>query len=175
MVLIHRSIGVSNFSLSDTQALLKTARIKPSVNQIKLNPYTFAEYAPLIAYSAMHGIQIAAYSSLASISRTPGGPVDKPVADAAKRLGATPAQVLLAWARAKGAAIVTTSGRKERLQEYLDAAAFVGKLSVVEIAAIDAAGALGPPKKELAVAKWAGRVVAAGVIAVCGAWQFGYL
>ena len=41
------------------------------------------------------------------ITRYPGGPVDKPVALAAKRLGATPTQVLLSWVRAKGVAIVT--------------------------------------------------------------------
>ena len=33
--------------------------------------------------------------------------MDKPVAAAAKRLNATPAQVLLLWARSKGVAIVT--------------------------------------------------------------------
>jgi len=41
------------------------------------------------------------------ITRYPGGPVDEPVLAAAKRLGATPAQIILAWVRSKGLAIVT--------------------------------------------------------------------
>ena len=41
------------------------------------------------------------------ITRYPGGPVDKPVQAAAKRLGATPTQVLLLWVRSKGVSIVT--------------------------------------------------------------------
>lgn len=41
------------------------------------------------------------------ITRFPGGPVDKPVNAAAKRLGATPTQVILTWVRSKGVVIVT--------------------------------------------------------------------
>ena len=36
-----------------------------------------------------------------------GGPVDKPVKKIAERLAATDDQVLLAWAKAKGAVILT--------------------------------------------------------------------
>ena len=42
-----------------------------------------------------------------SITALPGGPVDAVVEKAAKRLGITPTQVLLLWAKAKGAVIVT--------------------------------------------------------------------
>lgn len=41
------------------------------------------------------------------ITRYPGGPVDEPVNAAAKRLGATPTQVILSWVRSKGVVIVT--------------------------------------------------------------------
>lgn len=34
-----RSIGVSNFTVSKTEELLKTARIHPAVNQIEAHPY----------------------------------------------------------------------------------------------------------------------------------------
>jgi diketogulonate reductase-like aldo/keto reductase len=142
------------------------------VNQIRLHPYNYAQQAPLLAYAKAQGIQIAAYSALSSISRTPGGPVDKPVSAAAKRIGGTPAQVLLLWARAKGAAIVTTTSKKERLKEYLETAD-LPPLTLAEIAAIDAAGALGPPKQT--VRKWAGRVAATVVLGVYGAWSMGYL
>jgi diketogulonate reductase-like aldo/keto reductase len=34
---INRSIGVSNFTLEDLQELLKTADVKPAVNQVTVN------------------------------------------------------------------------------------------------------------------------------------------
>ena len=41
------------------------------------------------------------------LTRQTGGPVDKPLKEIASRLGAEPAQVLLAWAKAKGVVVVT--------------------------------------------------------------------
>jgi hypothetical protein len=41
------------------------------------------------------------------VTHRPGGPVDKPVDAIAQRLHATPDQILLAWAKAKGAVVVT--------------------------------------------------------------------
>ncbi|KAJ7143517.1 Aldo/keto reductase [Mycena crocata] len=142
---LAKSIGVSNFNLEQLQNLVKVARILPAVNQISLNPYNYAENKDLIAYSAKHGIVTEAYSSLAPITKAPGGPVDAPVAAAAKRLGITPTQVILLWARSKGASIVTTSSSKEHLEEYMQVGDLPLDLTQDEIAAIDEAGAKGPP------------------------------
>ncbi|KDQ62686.1 hypothetical protein JAAARDRAFT_468440 [Jaapia argillacea MUCL 33604] len=139
---LSRSIGVSNFNLEQMQELVKVARIKPAVNQIRLHPYNYAENRALLAYSAQHGIVTEAYSSLTPLTKLPGGAVDKPVAAAAKRLGATPGQVIFKWVESKGVVIVTTSSRKERLEEYL-AVADIPALTSAEIAAIDQAGASG--------------------------------
>ncbi|KAI0087780.1 Aldo/keto reductase, partial [Irpex rosettiformis] len=139
---LAKSIGVSNFDLEQLQKLVKESSIKPAVNQISLNPYNYEENKGLLAYAAKHDIIIEAYSSLAPITRYPGGPVDKPVNDAAKRLGATPTQVILAWVRSKGVVIVTTSSTEAHLREYLDVADLPA-LTEREIAAIDAAGAQG--------------------------------
>ncbi|KAK7045932.1 hypothetical protein VNI00_006927 [Paramarasmius palmivorus] len=152
---LARSIGVSNFGVEDLQKLIKTAKIKPAVNQaspfftahlIELHPYNYHEQRAAIEYGAKHGIVIEAYSSLVPITRQPGGPVDAPVAAAAKRIGASPTQVIFLWAIAKGAIIVTTSSTKSHLEEYL-ATADLPPLTEDEIAAIDAAGAKGPPTK----------------------------
>jgi diketogulonate reductase-like aldo/keto reductase len=116
---LSRSIGVSNFNLDQLQQLVNTARIVPAVNQIDLHPYNYAENKTLLEYAARNGIIIEAYSSLTPITKAPGGPADAPIAAAAKRLGATPAQVIFLWARSKGVAIVTTSSKRERLKEYL--------------------------------------------------------
>ncbi|KAH9931679.1 Aldo/keto reductase [Epithele typhae] len=140
---LSRSIGVSNFDLKLMQDLLKIAKVKPAVNQILFHPYNYAQMKELVEFSAEHGIVTEAYSSLQPITKYPGGPVDKPVEAAAKRLGASTTQVLLSWVKSKGVAIVTTSSNKGRLQEYL-AVAELPPLTDEEISAIDEAGAKGP-------------------------------
>ncbi|KAG6810669.1 hypothetical protein H0H92_010817 [Tricholoma furcatifolium] len=143
---LARSIGVSNFNLTELQTIVKTARIKPAVNQILFHPYNYAENKALLEYSAKHGIVTAAYSSLAPITKYPGGPVDAPVNAAAQRLSITPNQVIFLWVKAKGVVIITTSSKKKRLEEYL-AVGDLPSLTEEEIAAIDAAGVKGPPAK----------------------------
>ncbi|KAH7906717.1 NADP-dependent oxidoreductase domain-containing protein [Hygrophoropsis aurantiaca] len=140
---LAKSIGVSNFELKDLQALLKTAAIKPAVNQIELHPYNYATNKPLLEYCAKQNIVVEAFGSLNSITNHPGGPVDAAVDAAARRLNITPNQVIFSWVRSKGVTIVTTSRSKSRLQEYL-AVEDLPPLTEDEIEAIDAAGALGP-------------------------------
>jgi len=70
--------------------------------------------------------------------------VDPVVSTIAARLNASAAQVLLKWVRAKGVVNVTTSSKRQRLAEYL-AVEDLPPLTPDEIAAIDAAGAKGPP------------------------------
>ena len=53
------------------------------------------------------------------ITQFPTGPVTAAVEKPRKRLNATPAQILFLWVRAKHGVIVTTTGREERLKEYL--------------------------------------------------------
>ncbi|KAF7293347.1 putative lysine/ornithine N-monooxygenase [Mycena kentingensis (nom. inval.)] len=143
-----KSIGVSNFTLPQLKSLALSPKttLLPAVNQIELHPYNYAQHKELIEWSRKMGIVIEAYSSLSSITKYPGGPVDAPVAAAAQRLGITPTQVLLLWVRAKGAVIVTTTSNPKRLEEYL-AAGDLPPLPDADVAAIDAAGALGPPNR----------------------------
>ncbi|KII86667.1 hypothetical protein PLICRDRAFT_43309 [Plicaturopsis crispa FD-325 SS-3] len=144
---LAKSIGVSNFSKDQLQLLIKTAHVIPAVNQIEFHPYNYLKHKPLLEYAAKRGIIIEAYGSLAPL-KTPGGAVDEPIKRAAKRIGATPTQVILSWVRAKGVVIVTTSANKAHLREYL-AVADLPPLTPEEIAAIDEAGAKGPPSDSL--------------------------
>jgi len=141
---LTKSIGVSNFTVEDLQKLLKIAHIKPAVNQIQLHPYNYAESTPLLEYHSKHGIVTEAYGSLASITTFPGGPVDAPVEKVSKRLGITPTQVIFLWVKAKGAVIVTTSSSKQHVEQYFSTGD-LPPLTEEEVAAIDAAGAKGPP------------------------------
>jgi len=171
---LARSIGVSNFNVEQLQIIVKIAKIKPAVNQIQFHPYNYAEHKPLLEYSTKHGIITEAYGSLTPITKLPGGPVDAPINTAAKRLGITPTQVLLAWVKAKGVVIVTTSSKKERLEEYL-AVADLPPLTRDEIAAIDDAGAKGPPTKALLVGLTISRKSLRGLAtfaAACAVYMF---
>jgi len=145
---LSTSIGVSNFNVEQLQTIIKTARIKPAVNQIRFHPYNYATQKAVVEYGAKYGIVTEGYSGLTSLTKNPGGPVDAVVSTIAVRLNATPAQVLLKWVRAKGVVVVTTTSKKERLAEYL-AVEHLPPLTPAEIAAIDAAGAKGPPPSAL--------------------------
>jgi len=138
---LAKSIGVSNFQISDLQQL-ESSTITPAVNQIRLHPYVYKENQPLLEYCARKGIVIEAYSPLAPLTQYPGGPVDKPVKAIAERLGVEPEQVLLAWIKSKGAVILTTSSKKERLERYQAVADI--DLTQEDVAAIEEAGAKGP-------------------------------
>ncbi|KAI0338423.1 Aldo/keto reductase [Trametopsis cervina] len=139
---LAKSIGVSNFGVAELETLLASAKVKPAANQILFHPYVYARQAPILELSAKHGIVTEAYSALIPITRQPGGPLDTPLKDISERLGVPTEQVLLAWAKAKGTVVVTSSSKKERLQGYLSAGDI--ELSSEDIAAIDAAGLLGP-------------------------------
>ncbi|KAJ6462474.1 Aldo/keto reductase [Mycena sanguinolenta] len=141
---LAKSIGVSNFTFKPLQSLVRNARVIPAVNQIEFHPYNWAENKEMVEWSTEQGILTVGYSSLTSLTKYPGGPVDVPVAAAAARHGISPTQVLLSWARAKGVVIVTTTSNKGRLEEYL-ATGDLPPLSAEEVAAIDEAGAQGPP------------------------------
>uniref|UniRef100_A0A8H7XQC8 NADP-dependent oxidoreductase domain-containing protein n=1 Tax=Psilocybe cubensis TaxID=181762 RepID=A0A8H7XQC8_PSICU len=168
---LTKSIGVSNFTVHHLQQLLKIAKIKPAVNQIRLHPYNLSEHASLLEYHAKHGIITEAYGSLAPITTYPGGPVDAPLDKAAARLGITPTQVVFLWVKAKGAVIVTTSSSKQHLQEYI-AVGDLQDLTAEEVAAIDAAGAQGPPGILYisTTARW--RALATVVLVLLAGWVY---
>ncbi|KAF9807126.1 hypothetical protein IEO21_08379 [Rhodonia placenta] len=138
---LAKSIGVSNFNVPQLETLLASAKIKPVANQILFHPYVLSSQMPIVEFGNQHGIVSEAYSVLIPLTRQPGGPVDAPVQVIADRLNAKPEQVLLAWAKAKGVVVVTSSTKKERLDGYLQAGDF--ELTDEDIASIDTAGILG--------------------------------
>ncbi|KAF8905134.1 NADP-dependent oxidoreductase domain-containing protein [Mucidula mucida] len=147
-----KSIGVSNFDVGHLQRILKMAKIIPAVNQIALHPYNYKQMLPTLQYCKQHNIVVEAYSSLTPITKAPGGPVDPIIEAIAKNRNATPAQIIQLWVSSKDIVIVTTSSKKERLQEYL-AVADLAPLTREEILAIEEAGAQGPPSAITAVGR----------------------
>ncbi|KAK0211862.1 Aldo/keto reductase [Armillaria fumosa] len=160
---LAKSIGVSNFGVNELAVLLASANIKPAANQILLHPYVYARQSPIVDYCQKADIVIEAYSPLIPVTTLPGGPVDVPVNDLAKKYNVTPDQILLAWTKSKGAVVVTTSSKKSRLEGYLNAGDL--ELAPDEIAAIDLAGAAGPGRFKVA------RRVALTCLASAAVWS----
>jgi len=139
-----KSIGVSNFRVSDLEELLSFARIKPVVNQIEFHPYLLSSSGKIVEFSNQNEILIESFGPLASIVHKPNGPVDPVVSEIANRLGKSPAQVLLRWncIKTKGV-VVTTSSKIDRLKEYLGTTEV--DLSQEDVEKIDEAGRSSEP------------------------------
>lgn len=135
-----------------------------SLSSVLLHPYVISSTEPLLDFMAEQDIAIEGYSSLIPLTARPGGPVDIPVTAIATRLGVAAEQVLLAWARAKGSIIITTSSRKDRLERYLA----VGDIHLTDadIEAIDKAGKLAESRSRMwAKVAMAGKIVGVGAMA----------
>lgn len=122
---LTRHIGVANLSVAKLQGLLKTARIKPEMDQVELHPYL--QQDALLAFCRENGINVTAYSPLGSGDRPgakAGDPVllKEPVLQAvADRHGASPAQVLIAWALKRGTAVIPKSANPEHIRQNFQA------------------------------------------------------
>lgn len=125
-----RSIGVSNFTTRHLEELARRSETLPDVNQVELHP--FLAQRELVATCQRLGIQPVAYSPLAK-GRLFGDPVLSAVA---RRLGATPAQVMLGWCLEQGHVILPKSTNPGRIAENL--AAFALKLDAEALARLDA-------------------------------------
>lgn len=106
-----RSMGVSNFLVPHLKELLGTAKHVPAVNQIELTP--FLQRRDTAVFCRQHGIVVEAYSPL-----THGRRLDHPVlADIARRVGRTIAQVLLRWSVQHGNVVLPKSTKPSRIAE----------------------------------------------------------
>lgn len=122
-----RSIGVSNFGPVNLNTVLKTARIKPAMNQVEAHPYL--QQKELIAFCKEHKITITAYSPLGSNDRhamlkADDEPVlleNKVLAEIAHHHNVSVAQVLIAWAIQRGTVVIPKSVNKQRIEQNLAA------------------------------------------------------
>ncbi|XP_052751975.1 aldo-keto reductase AKR2E4-like [Galleria mellonella] len=134
-----KSIGVSNFNVSQIDRLLAKGKVKPAVNQIEVHPaYTNEE---LVAHCQNKGIAVMAYSPFGFLvprNRTYVTPplIDDPtLVKLAEKYGKTTGQVVLRYLIDRDMIIVPKSANKERLAQNIDLFDF--KLTADEVATIN--------------------------------------
>ena len=137
-----KNIGVCNFGTSLLRDLLSYAEIRPAVLQVESHPYLTQDkllrfcQEENIAYTAFSPLGALSYFSLGMAEKNESVLEEAVVLDAAKRLGKTPAQVVLRWGVQRNTAIVPKTSKRERLEENL--AIFDFELSEDEMQAISA-------------------------------------
>jgi len=125
-----RSIGVSNFQPHHLRRLHQECEISPAVNQIEVNPYLTQD--DVRGFCAEHQIAIEAWSPLARGNALGDPTID----DIARRVGKTPAQVILRWHIERGDIIFPKSVTESRIRENIDIFDF--ELSGEDVEAISA-------------------------------------
>ncbi|MDR1460720.1 MAG: aldo/keto reductase [Campylobacteraceae bacterium] len=127
---LAKAIGVSNFYEYHLREIFKTAKIKPSVNQIEVHPILSQKETH--EFCKKENIVIEAYSPLgrAKILNIPQ------IVAIAKKHGKTSAQVVLRWHLQNGIVPIPKSLHVERIKE--NAAIFDFELSKEDMMTIDA-------------------------------------
>ncbi|PFH52195.1 hypothetical protein AMATHDRAFT_57557 [Amanita thiersii Skay4041] len=109
-----RAIGVSNFTIEHIEGIIKATNVVPIVNQVELHPLLPQD--DLIKYCKEKNIHVTAYSPLGNNLAGYAKLTDHPtVQEVAKRVNATPAQVLIAWGAARGQSIIPKSVQEDRI------------------------------------------------------------
>lgn len=131
-----KSIGVSNYLPVHLKATLATAKEPPAINQIEFHPYL--QHPQLLVFQKEHDIAISAYGPLTAITKAKPGPLDSVYAELAKKYGKTEGEIALRWCIDQGIVAITTTGKEDRMKEYLNALTF--KLTAEEIKEISTKG-----------------------------------
>ena len=125
-----RSIGVSNFSVSELDELLAVAETRPVVNQVQFSAIKYRR--KLLEGCEERDIALEAYSPLGTGRYLS----DSRVREIADRVGRTPSQVLLRWCVQRDLVVIPKSTHRERIEE--NARIFDFTLSDEDVAALDA-------------------------------------
>jgi diketogulonate reductase-like aldo/keto reductase len=125
-----RSIGVSNYSVSQLEEVLATASIPPVVNQVQFSPFEYRR--KLLEASHRHHVALEAYSPLGTGRHLSNSTVVR----IAGRVQRTPAQVLLRWCLQRDAIVIPKSTHRERIGANAQIFDFV--LADEDMAALDA-------------------------------------
>jgi methylglyoxal/glyoxal reductase len=124
-----RAIGLSNFMVRHLQELKHYWNVMPAVNQIEMSP--FLQQRDVRAHCKKLGITIEVYSPLAKGAKL----ADPVVVDIARRVGRSPAQVLIRWGLQREPVVLAKSVHAERIAENF--AVFGFELGESEMSRLD--------------------------------------
>jgi diketogulonate reductase-like aldo/keto reductase len=125
-----RSIGVSNFDRGELDRLMSAATVAPVVDQVQFSPYEYRK--ALLDACRRSGVTLEAYSPLGH-----GRHLSSEAATRiGRRLGRTPAQVLLRWCVERQIPLIAKSTHRERIAE--NAQLFDFKLTDQDLGELDA-------------------------------------
>ncbi len=106
-----KTIGVSNFIISDLTRLYQIASIKPSTNQIEVNP--FITRTELVKFCEMTHLSVSAHSPLAKGEKLDHATVN----EIGQKQDLTPAQVLIRWGYQKGYNVLPRSSNASHIED----------------------------------------------------------
>ncbi|KAJ7133697.1 NADP-dependent oxidoreductase domain-containing protein [Mycena crocata] len=110
-----RNVGVSNFTIAHLEGIISATGVVPIANQIEAHPLLPQD--DLVAFCKDKGIHITAYSPLGNNLIGQKKLTDESSVQAiATKLGATPAQVLVAWGVHRGYSVIPKSVQEERIK-----------------------------------------------------------
>ena len=124
-----KSIGVSNFTPSHIEGIIKSTGVVPAVNQIEAHPLLPQE--DLYQYSLIKGIHLTAYSPLGNSANYLANSSEDPkkydlinadeVQAVAKKHNVEPGQVLIAWgAQREGFSVIPKSVTPSRIRKNFE-------------------------------------------------------
>jgi len=108
-----KSIGISNYTIEDYEELKPHVTIKPSINQIEVNPFLYRKRT--IDYFQKEGIVIQAYRALRQGQEMNNEKVNQ----IAKKYQKTPAQILGRWCIQKNIIFIPKTLSKNRMIENI--------------------------------------------------------
>jgi len=141
---LAQAAGVSNFSQRMIERVSEATGQTPAVNQIELHPYL--QQGVLVQACKDAGVVVTAYSPLGSpdsaamMGREDDVPLlqNPTIVQIAGAHGATPGQVLIAWALARGTSVIPKSVNPGRIAKNWDARDLTLTLAdMTAIAALD--------------------------------------
>ena len=141
-----RSIGVSNYSVSELDELISVAETLPVVNQVQFSPFKYRQ--KLLNACEERNVTLEAYSPLGTGRHLS----DRHVQQIAERVGRAPAQVLLRWCVQRDLAVITKSTHRDRIEQ--NARIFDFTLSNEDMTVLDALDETGGTERALERPWW---------------------
>lgn len=128
---VVKSIGVSDYNITNLQWTLEAATMPIELNQVEWNPRDHDE--DMLAFCKAHGIQLQAWSPLGGSHGSVLG--DAPLKQAAAAHQVSTAQVALRWSLQRGVAVVVGTANPDHAASDMDIFSF--NLTDAEMQAIN--------------------------------------